>query len=685
MKRIFSKVIYIASLAFAVSCQSAVDMDNEARSKSEYGNVVITASLDNDEDDTKTLLSGTKVLWCDGDEFALLSSNGADKFTLASGAGTASAEFAGDVSGGTPYYGLYPYSSFLSLTCCTVNFNLPQVQTYMDNSFGKGASPAIATIEDLSAAAKFKNICGAIELNLAGSCTVSSIVVSAVPGYKLWGNCELALDGTEGTDNQTLNITGGSNEVILECPEGVLLKPSITKKFNIIVPPGSLSGGFTVKIIDDEGNVAAFLLSQNGVNVKRSRVTSMKKTRLPENGEPASVLARGYYKDVFQNGGCGLTSNITLPAAPYLGWTFDSMGTEGGGDASPTAADKAFQNRIVLGDENDLNGVLFYPDGKPRYRMVYFNGGKASTHGRSLGEAGRDAFIKFIERGGSYVGTCAGAFITSDGTTDELHSEYFGLIPSRLVCTQYYYPTGMFIPATSPLLKYYDFGGDLYVASVRQAGGAYLPDDQVPEKCEILMRYDSEGQFFHDKISVWAYKDNPSSGRLVACGGHPEQVEDGERRDMMAAMMRYACDGNGSDLNLKGTLSNGEPVVMDQLSTAGKPESARIGDRQYHHFKVVIPEGAKNVKLSLVGDGVHNFQFAMRKGAPAWRADAQYLLMYKGSNKEFSFDTLEPGEWYVSVYCPDTIPVECDILKFEYSGDISILNGVPYTLTASWE
>lgn len=673
----------IALLCISISgCQldNEIDEINMSSPKSK-GSVTICASLEEGQQ-TKTQLNGTKVVWCDGDEFVLLGSDSKDRFSLESGAGTNTGKFTGDITGGAPYYALYPYSETASLADGSLYFTLPHVQTFFDNSFGHGASPSIATMGgDPFSPVSFKNIFGALEFNLAGSCTVSRIVMTAFSDKPLWGDCALSLDGNQGTDSQNLNISGGSNELVLECPDGVILKPSITKKFTFIVPQGVLDEGFFMKIIDTEGNVSSFLSTQAAIRIKRSKISSMKKVRIPENGEPADTASRGYFNCIFQDSGCGLSHYKTLPAATMLGLGFDTMATAGS-----SKEDSLFQYKVLCGDETDLNGAMLYPDDEPRYRMVYVNGGGATSHAISVTSRGKKIFNTFVDNGGSYVGSCAGAFITSTGAGSLKTPEYFALVPQRVVGTGYnFVDTGLSFDKDCPLLKYYDFGGDYYVADVAHRGGCMFYDSDIIPGLEILARFDIDSlPRIHGKACIWAYKPRPERGRVLPCGSHPEQVPDGERRDLMASMILYAIDGNGNDLNLKGTLNNGEPRVMDQLSTANKPKYARVGDQQYHHFNVNIPEGAKDVKVSLTGDGAHNLHLALRKGAPAWRSEAQYVLVSKGTDKELTLDTLAAGEWYISVYCPTVLSLETETLKFDYTGDTSVLNGVPYTITVSW-
>lgn len=481
------------------------------------------------------------------------------------------------------------------------------------------------------------------------------------------------------------DLSGVADDISVCFPDGLKLSPTIAQPFTVNAPCGAFRKGYTVKAFDAAGNAVGFVTSTGmQPKIQSSSVAVAAPVCLPDNGESASAIARGYYKDIFQDAGCALTTYLTLPAATMLGLTFDTMGTSSETCRKFTAEDSVYQHNIVCGNDTDLNGALLYPDNQPRYRMIYMNGGRATRHGRTLTAEGRGNYVTFIANGGSYAGSCAGAFITSQGTVDSDIPEYLALMPTKVKGTNFYGENGMVIHRQSPLLLYHDFGKDMYVDSVLHEGGCFLPEEYLLPEIELLARYDKPGRKLHGHVSIWAYKSDSKSGRVIACGGHPEQVKTGERRDLMASMLQYALDGNGI-VDLKGTLTNGEARVMDQQSTAGKPEYARIGDRQYHHFKVIIPEGAKNVKLSLAGDGVHNLELAMQQGRLAWRSDASYLVAGQKGDIELAFDTLKPGVWFVSVYCPDTVSVDCDYQKFEYSGDISVLNGVPYTITASWK
>lgn len=653
----------------------------------EETNLIISAAYDAPADTRTSLSSEGKVLWSKGDEFALFSASGKGRFTLVSGDGTGTAEFSGSITGTAPFYALYPYSDNCAIEDNQVKFSLPQNQDAAPNTFGNGCSPSLATMATADEPAYFKNLCGVLQINLNGSAIkVSRIEVIDLAGAMLWGDCSVVLDGKQGTDEQTMTVTGGTNSISVKLNKVVSLLSSTPRVIDVVVPAGTLTKGYTVKVFDENNNAVAFVTNQDAEAkpVCRSKITVMEKTKIDKSAsESADTLRRGYFKDLFMDGGCYLTHRTTLPAMDYLGWEFDYLAT-----SNNNSSDSLLQKRIILGDATDLNGVILYPDNEPRYCMVYMNGGTATNHGRSLEAEGRGRYITFVNNGGSYFGTCAGAFIASTGLSSNLSqkTEYFGIYPSYTTTTGLINSsTAMTIPMDSPLLDYYDFGGDYRIEDVRHNGGCYVKLNSIPSKGEVLLLYEMSGWGMNGNASAWAYKGSDSKGRVVSCGSHPEGEESGERRDLMAAFCRYAVDGNALPV-VKAKLENGQERVMDQLSTANKPNYARLGDKQYHHFIVSVPAGGlNNFKITLTGDDKYNLILSLRKGNFAWRTDAEYVLAQPGSNKTLEIADLEEGTWYVSVYCKDAPTVICSKGSFNYSGNTNVLNGVPYAITATWE
>ena len=92
----------------------------------------------------------------------------------------------------------------------------------------------------------------------------------------------------------------------------------------------------------------------------------------------------GYYKDIFMDSGIRLNSLTDLPVSRYLGLSIEAFVSATHSPDRLTLRDTLLQREILTGSEDDLNGVLLYPDGEPRFRVLYMNGGKAAGHGKSL-------------------------------------------------------------------------------------------------------------------------------------------------------------------------------------------------------------------------------------------------------------------------------------------------------------
>ena len=395
-----------------------------------------------------------------------------------------------------------------------------------------------------------------------------------------------------------------------------------------------------------------------------------------------NVPNRSFYKDVFMDAGIALTSRKSLAAADYLGLSLEGISFP---YSDATSDDRALQTAIVSGESDDLNGRLLYPDGQPRYRLLFVNGGNSNLHGQSLDRNALKNMRSFVEHGGGYVGTCAGAFFASNGVDGKADNPYYlSVWPGMMQHTGLSKTSsGMFIEENSPLLQYYDFGGDHYVDSIRHNTGGYPVE--FPLRTEILARYDypKKGSV-HRKPSIWAYKKNHKSGRVIMEGSHPEEVKDGERRDLTAAMMLYAMDGVGV-ATLKGYLKNGEARVMDKITSDNNPAYTRIGDLQTHHFATYIPSNARNIQVKVNSHSKCNLALMMNQGTYAFPDVAKYRSQISGANQQLSFPSIPEGFWFIAVQCLTTVKVKETDYGQEYVGNLEVLNGIPYQISITWE
>ena len=415
----------------------------------------------------------------------------------------------------------------------------------------------------------------------------------------------------------------------------------------------------------------------------------------------AEVLSRsrGFYKDVFMDGGVGLTSRHFLPAARFLGVEMEYFASES--TKNLTEKDTLLQSKIFCGSENDTNGWLLYPDGAPRFRMIYVNGGKAKSHARSLGDEGRARIQAYVAGGGSYLGTCAGAFIASEASLRANGVEgltnadiYWRLWPGYAQSTRLLKSrTELNIPKKSALLRYFDFGGDRQVAQVRHNGGCLAHDGAFKQLAAgteplALYRFDNTEKVKIDgEIAVWGYKANDESGRVVLCGSHPESVGEGERLEFMSAMMLYAMDGNPQP-KIKGVLNDGEVREMNKRTEDNDPAYTRIGDRQYHHFEIEVPAKCKKAVVKIEGyEGEDKFDLSLcaKRGEMAFHDNTTLKSVSRGCKKSLTINNPKAGKWYVSVCCETTVAAQTGKYGTFYRSRVSVLNGVPYKISVSYE
>ena len=390
------------------------------------------------------------------------------------------------------------------------------------------------------------------------------------------------------------------------------------------------------------------------------------------------VPQKSFYKDIFLDSGIGLKKWKNLYAAKYLGLSVE-------GTLYEEKEDYILQSKVIAGSDMDENGWLLYPDGQPRYRMLFVVGGDSRTHGEFLGERGLKPMRTFIRNGGVYVGTCAGCFFVSNGyDSNQDYVNYLNMWPGMVKHSGIASASiGMTLPDDSPLLKYYDYGGDFYVEKIRHLKGGY--PIEMPKGTEVLASVDFPAkETFHQQPAIWAYKEDSFHGRICMTGSHPEMTASGEVRDLMAAIMRYALEGQGYT-TVKGFLHNGETRIMDKSFSDNFPAFTKIGDRQCHHFAVIIPEGARNVSVSLEGAPDFDLTLMMDPETYAYPDVAHFISDIPGPVQKLEFEALEAGIWYIAVQCLTTVDVNDFKYGQEYSGKTDVLNGVPYSITVTWE
>ena len=432
---------------------------------------------------------------------------------------------------------------------------------------------------------------------------------------------------------------------------------------------------------------AAILAPANAAPKKKAKVAEpVKEVKIHKD--------KGYYKDIFMDSGIMLNSRTDLPSTLYMGYSLEYFASAGTKDLTMT--DTVLQTALMVGSAIDENGCLLYPDGAPRFRMIYMNGGKSTSHGKSLGQEGLQRIRDFVANGGSYLGSCAGAYMTATyvrQNSGPAFCEWYPRIwPGMVRYTQLSKSwTDLDIEPGSALLKYYDFGGDMKIDSVRHNGGCFADTTKFwPEGTEILARYNHGDRKLKRELNgqpaIWAYKADDFTGRVIACGSHPESVLFGERNQLMAAMEQYAMEGNGLP-RVKAELTPGEVRVMNKFTHDADPAFTRIGDKQYHHFTVEVPAGTDSLLIELApvgGAKDYDIWLLANPGDFAFLGEAAFVNVDYGVSKHIGIKSPKAGTLYISVYCNTTVTAETTAYGVQYTGRTDVLNGAPYKLKVSF-
>lgn len=437
---------------------------------------------------------------------------------------------------------------------------------------------------------------------------------------------------------------------------------------------GSIGGKRDVqRIIDQEYSVSFFFLDTLAIDYPKVILRDQMVREVPK---------EGFYKDIFLDAGIGLTTRNTLSAANYLKASLECINF-----ARTDATDDEInmQESIVGGSSDDYNGRLLYPDGQPRFKVLFVNGGSSTAHGKSLSDRARENMRSFVNNGGSYIGTCAGAFFAANGYDKVSDYPYYlnlwpGVIAHTGLSGVY---TGMKIESDSPLLSYFDFGGDCYVSDVRHSSGGY--PTSLPKGTAVWARFDyPESPKVDKQPCIWEYKPNEMSGSIILESSHPEEVSSGERMELTAAMIKYAMDHVG-DINIKGFLHNGIKRKMFGRTFDADNIHCGIGDMQCHYFITFLPENVSNVEISLASMSDVELALYVDDTSFSNLEGARYKTTIKKAVGSISIENCHGGLWYITVKSTATVRSNDSEYGQTYSGNLDLLDGTPYEISLNWK
>ena len=220
------------------------------------------------EGETKTYVESGKYLrWHEDDRLTAFFGNTLNrqyKFNGATGdnSGSFSIVSSGNLVTGNALdriYAVYPYDETATITDDgQISMTLPAVQTYAENSFGRGANTMLAATENVEDTfLGFKNACGYLKLKFynADGATIKSIEVKGNGEEKIAGAATATI--AFGEAPQLTMADDATTAITLDCGEGVALGTTAetATEFWVVIPETTFEGGITITVTDTEGGI----------------------------------------------------------------------------------------------------------------------------------------------------------------------------------------------------------------------------------------------------------------------------------------------------------------------------------------------------------------------------------------------------------------------------------------------
>ena len=254
MKNLTKLFVAVAALFAGFSCVTDVTEDLGVKVG---GQTTLTISLEESRTQLGEKADGVYPLyWSEGDKISI---NGVESSAVSADvAGATAAEFTFDGVLNHPYNVVYPASTANEVT-------FPAIQNYVAGTFAAGAAPMYGYAEVAGSAVQMHHLAGALRFDVAGTATLSSVVVVAESG---------SLSGTYTVDCATGELTAKegstSSSVSLTFGEGLTLTDTPTPLY-IAVPAGNY-GMVTVKLYSTADEVMTVKFDTTSKPVKAGAV-----------------------------------------------------------------------------------------------------------------------------------------------------------------------------------------------------------------------------------------------------------------------------------------------------------------------------------------------------------------------------------------------------------------------------
>ena len=387
--------------------------------------------------------SNTQPVWERGDRFTTgagdISSDGH------------SAKFTGRTRADGKICAVYPYdlvdgTSDNEQIC----LNIPDTQNIISGDCPKSLMPAAAFWADGSTSFAMKYVLGALKLSLGGeNLQVSYFELTDVNmSSMLYGTYVITPD-YDAKDIKSMVMKGKaySNKIRLE-PAAAITLGSTPFEFYVMLPEGSLSGGFILKAFDSEDNLIASLSTSSDNTIVRGKVRKMPAASMVAGGpEPVTLEGSGTESDPYKvnspdalalvSSKLGSDEYEDYAGKYYLqtedinmaGVDFVPVGQNSGKPFTGhyDGAGKTISNLVTQGTSSDspASGIFGYTDGAVISGIKAVNRGNTGSYvrvGGIVGHAVNTTISSCSLSGGELAASaniCAGIVAQMDGGTVE--------------------------------------------------------------------------------------------------------------------------------------------------------------------------------------------------------------------------------------------------------------------------
>jgi lysophospholipase L1-like esterase len=261
------RYIFMIMLVVVTSCRQIEPLVEQELSQGPE----FTAEIESFDPETKTALDGNSVVWSAADQIAVFQGMAkADKYQVNDDCvGTTSGTFGivakGEAAAEETFnanIAIYPYQDGLAVTPTSATeykitgLTIPSTQTYTANTFSSGSFLMAAITDDLDGhTLSFRNLCGALKLQLKGTAKVKTIELKGNDSEPLSGDAIVKVY-PDGSAPEITMSQDTSPIVTLDCGDGVQLDETTATDFIITVPPTTFENGFTATVTCTDGGVA---------------------------------------------------------------------------------------------------------------------------------------------------------------------------------------------------------------------------------------------------------------------------------------------------------------------------------------------------------------------------------------------------------------------------------------------